>query len=205
MNINPFAIAFEQEKSAVAEAIAAEAQRRALTIPLSEDPDLLNQLRSADPRMSDIKDEIAQVKFIREQLRASLEARSSERFALGVQNLLRSVTEKLKKSTKLSGHSLAMISGYIEEGLREYFPPEDMTVENAKVLTKISMDLSALAKRYQEILKGLKIEVEFSSEHYDRLLQVIFRHVSSEQMDRIAAELEKFAPSEAQEKTLKIE
>lgn len=153
--------------------------------------DLLGQIEKQSGELVDVLKEIDFLAKLRERLERHNEQRSAK------EARSKAVRAREKLRSKFEGGFGAYqdfdVLKAIEDTFVELYPIENFEIELAKEYRNISKDIANLYERYQKIIKGITINVNFTDKHYDRLLRTVFKVVPMEYQIQVAEELDKYA------------
>lgn len=157
---------------------------------------------SSESGIIDVRKEVSQL----EALRDRLEDHNQQRSAAEARKAGKRFRQRLHSSFE-GGFSSAEdwhILDAAESAFLENYPTVDFTLDLAKEYRNISKDISSLMERYQKIVKGIKLQVEFTSEHYDRIIGAVYAECDNATIGRIANRLEKDAAVEGKEEVVRL-
>lgn len=141
-----------------------------------------------------------------EALRERLEEHNNQRTAAEARKAGKRFRQRLH--SKFEGGFSAYEAFQIYEGAEEVFlecyPTVDFSLELAKEYRNISKDISTLMEKYQKIIKGIKLEVSFTSEAYDKFMRALYAVADNETLLRFADYIEKSAAVEGQDNVVKL-
>lgn len=181
MSPDPFA-EFDTAPEIAHETISA----RSLQVP-DEDRGLFEQLRN-DPRLTNIRDEIAYNRYLRILLSKQLAASGDEDERLDLIDKIRDIAKKY---------------GMDEEDLQEFrravdkvVPPAQISLQMVRALSNLLQTSGKLAEQQKKIIDGTEINVNISGEN---IIRKIFTHiirpeVPMEYWDGIRQRAREFAP-----------
>lgn len=150
---------------------------------------LMSSLTEQAPELLDVLKEVKTL----DQLRERIEEHNNQRSATEAKNAARRVRQKL--ASRFEGGFRAYddfeILQVVEEKVVECYPVENFNLDMAKELRSISKEIASLYERYQKIIKGTSLFIEFDSDQFDMLLGIIFECCPPDIQLRIADRLDK--------------
>ena len=159
------------------------------SVPQIPSQHLISSLTQQAPELLDVLKEVKTL----DQLRERIEEHNNQRSATEAKNAARRVRQKL--ASRFEGGFRAYddfeILQVVEEKVIECYPVENFNLDMAKELRSISKEIASLYERYQKIIKGTSLFIEFDSDQFDMLLGIIFECCPPEIQLRIADRLDK--------------
>lgn len=158
-------------------------------VPQIPSQHLMSSLTEQAPELLDVLKEVKTL----DQLRERIEEHNNQRSATEAKNAARRVRQKL--ASRFEGGFRAYddfeILQVVEEKVVECYPVENFNLDMAKELRSISKEIASLYERYQKIIKGTSLFIEFDSDQFDMLLGIIFECCPPDIQLRIADRLDK--------------
>jgi len=167
-----------------------------LEIPES-DRSLFEQLRS-NPKVSDISDEIAFNKYLRILLQREFEKWAYE----NKRELIEAALEDVDKYTAGKIDRLDL-----KRRLEDHIPAQNLTVNQARMLSKLLETSGKLAEQHKKITEGMTIKVDIADPGVvtRMLVQLVYPCVPRECWESIRVRARSFAPSSGSSATLDLE
>lgn len=141
------------------------------SVPEIPSQNLITSLTQQAPELLDVLKEVGTL----DRLRERIEEHNNQRSATEAKNAARRVRQKV--ASRFEGGFRAYedfeVLQYIEEKVIECYPIENFNLDMAKELRSISKEVAALYERYQKIIKGTSLFIEFDSKQFDKLLGII--------------------------------
>jgi len=150
----------------------------------------------------DVLKEITYLDEIRNRLKTHFEQRSIE--------TARSVSKKVRERlrSRFEGGFRAYddfdVLQYVEEIVLEHYPTETYSIDQAKEDRNISKEIASMYQKYQTIIKGTTINVEFQSKHYDKMMRYVFECTCPACQIKLSEKLAKDAASAPEKKTIQL-
>lgn len=163
---------------------------------------LITDLTQQAPELLDVLKEVAHLVKLRERI----EVHNDQRSATEAKSAARRVRQKVAKRFEggFRAYEDFEVLQFIEEKVIECYPIENFNLDMAKELRSISKEVAALYERYQKIIKGTSLFIEFDSDQFERLLGIILECCPPEIQLRIADALDKYAVKAGGTKTVKM-
>lgn len=172
------------------------------TVPEIPSQHLITDLTQQAPELLDVLKEVAHLVKLRERI----EIHNDQRSATEAKSAARRVRQKV--ASRFEGGFRAYedfeVLQFIEEKVIECYPIENFNLDMAKELRSISKEVAALYERYQKIIKGTSLFIEFDSDQFERLLGIILECCPPEIQLRIADALDKYAVKAGGTKMVKM-
>lgn len=167
-----------------------------LEIPES-DRGLFEQLR-ANPKISDISDEIAFNKYLRILLQREFEKWAYENKRELIEAVLKDVDKYVDGKINRSK---------LKECLGNSLPAQNLTVNQARMLSKLLETSGKLAEQHKKITEGMTIKVDIADPGVvtRMLVQLVYPCVPRDAWEAIRVRARSFAPSSGSSATLELE
>ena len=169
-----------------------------LEVPV-EDQDLVEQLRN-NPRIADLRDEIALAKYLRVCLQRSIEARSAVALAHLGNTIIATIQAHLSVRPELEdqlllGLLMEAVEPSVRRALAAHIPALDINLNEAKAFREMLLASGKLAEQYKKITDGMVLNVKMDM----RILHGLLNHVVMPNIPRkywpaIAESAERYAP-----------
>lgn len=163
---------------------------------------LMDQITHQNSELLDVLKEIAQL----DKIRARLEKHNEQRSIAVAKKVAAEVRQRL--SSRFEGGFRAYddfeVLKYLEEVVLEKYPTVDYSLEHAKEDRNISKDIASMYEKYQRIIKGTTINIEFTSKLYDKLLGYVFECTCTSCQLRLSERLRKDAHSKVERRSIQL-
>lgn len=169
-----------------------------LEVPV-EDQDLVEQLRS-NPRIADLRDEIALAKYLRVCLQRSIEARSAVALTHLGNTIIATISAHLSVRPELEdqllrGLLMEAVEPSVRRALAAHIPSLDINLNEAKAFREMLLASGKLAEQYKKITDGMVLNVRMDMRILHGLLNhVVMPNVPRKYWPAIADSAEKYAP-----------